>query len=120
MKIPAVSLKLAAKPSTSDFSGTIRGRVVEATGSPVPDAIIHSIGLIIGEGSTYGTSDYYLQRLHERYIGGRGNVIKLIVVGTTLTRYDLKARQAQRPTRRMPRETQACSQVREFRSCSHS
>jgi hypothetical protein len=55
VKVPAVSLKLAARPSTADFSGTVRGRVVEEDGSPVPDAIINPTGLIIGEGSTYGT-----------------------------------------------------------------
>jgi hypothetical protein len=55
VEVPTVSLKLAAKPPTTDFSGTVRGRVVEADGSPVPDAIINPIGLIIGEGSTYGT-----------------------------------------------------------------
>jgi uncharacterized GH25 family protein len=55
VKAPTISLKLAARPSTTDFSGTVRGRVVETDGSPVPNAIINPVGLIIGEGSTYGT-----------------------------------------------------------------
>src|SRR5258708_7286948 len=55
VKVPIVSLKLAARPPTTDFSGTVRGRVVEANGSPISDAIINPIGLIIGGGSTYGT-----------------------------------------------------------------
>jgi Carboxypeptidase regulatory-like domain len=55
VKVPPVSLKLTARPSTTDFSGTVRGRVVEADGSPVPDAIINPTGLVIGESSTYGT-----------------------------------------------------------------
>jgi hypothetical protein len=55
VSVPAVSLKLTTRPPTADFSGTVRGRVVESDGSPVPDAIINPVGLVIGEGSTYGT-----------------------------------------------------------------
>ena len=55
MKAPTVSLKLAAGLSTTDFSGTVRGRVVEVDGSPVSDAIINPIGLIIGGDSGYGS-----------------------------------------------------------------
>jgi hypothetical protein len=55
VKAPAVSLKLAARPPTTDFSGTVRGRVVEANGSPVPDAIINPAGLNVGGHSAYGT-----------------------------------------------------------------
>jgi hypothetical protein len=55
VSVPTVSLKLTPRPSTADFSGTVRGRVVESDGSPVPDAIINPVGLVIGEGSTYGT-----------------------------------------------------------------
>jgi hypothetical protein len=45
VKSPTVSLKLAAKPPTADFSGTVRGRVVEQDGSPVPGAIVNPKGL---------------------------------------------------------------------------
>jgi hypothetical protein len=55
VKVPTVSLRLAARPATTDFSGTVRGRVVEADGSPVPDAIINPTGLIVGGNSAYGT-----------------------------------------------------------------
>jgi len=55
VKAPTVSLKLAARPPTTDFSGTVRGRVVGADGSPVPDAIINPTGLIVGGNSAYGT-----------------------------------------------------------------
>ena len=55
VKIPTVSLKLAAKLPITDFSGTVRGRVVEADGSPIPFAIINPIGLITERGSSYGT-----------------------------------------------------------------
>ena len=73
-KTPSVSIKLAAKPPTSDFSGTVRGRVVEKDGSPIRDAVITPIGLnmsakdlyahmpvgappVEGEHSMYGTVD---------------------------------------------------------------
>jgi hypothetical protein len=57
VKVPTVSLKLAAKPPITDFSGTVRGRVVGVDGSPIPFAIINPTGLITGGGgsSTYGT-----------------------------------------------------------------
>lgn len=55
VKVPTISLRLAAKPSISDFSGTVRGRVVEADGSPIPYAIINPTGLITEGGSSYGT-----------------------------------------------------------------
>jgi hypothetical protein len=54
VKVPTVSLKLAARLPIADFSGTVRGRVVEADGSPVPYAIINPTGLITEEGSSYG------------------------------------------------------------------
>lgn len=70
-KNPTVSLKLDAKPPTTDFSGTVRGRVVDSAGAPVRDALITPTGLnlsakqastifpgsSIGEGehSVYGT-----------------------------------------------------------------
>jgi hypothetical protein len=54
VKVPTVSLKLAAKPPITDFSGTVRGRVVEADGSPIPYAIINPAGLIIEGQSSYG------------------------------------------------------------------
>lgn len=47
-KNPTVSVKLAAKPPTTDFSGTVRGRVVEQDGSPVPGAIVNPEGLNLG------------------------------------------------------------------------
>ena len=53
--VPTVSVKLAAKPATTDFRGTVRGRVVEAGGSPIPYAVIKPTGLIIPGGSSYGT-----------------------------------------------------------------
>jgi hypothetical protein len=55
VKAPSVSLKLASKPPITDFSGTVRGRVVEADGSPIPYAIINPTGLITERGSSYGT-----------------------------------------------------------------
>ena len=54
-KVLSVSVKLAAKPPTTDFSGTVRGRVVQADGSPIPNAIINPTGLIDGERTIYGT-----------------------------------------------------------------
>jgi hypothetical protein len=56
VKVPTVSLKLAAKPATTDFSGTVRGRVVEPDGSPIPYAIINPTGVITERGSSYGTT----------------------------------------------------------------
>ncbi|MBB5061337.1 hypothetical protein HDF16_006073 [Granulicella aggregans] len=55
VKAPTVSLNLSSKSATTDFSGTVRGRVIEADGSPVRDAIINPTGLIDGAASTYGT-----------------------------------------------------------------
>src|ERR1017187_5749070 len=55
VKVPTVSLKLAAKLPIADFSGTVRGRVVEADGSPIPYAIINPTGLITERGTYYGT-----------------------------------------------------------------
>lgn len=56
VKVPTVSLKLATKPPITDFSGTVRGRVVEADGSPIPYAIINPTGLITeGKNSIIGT-----------------------------------------------------------------
>lgn len=55
VKIPTVSLRLAAKPSINDFRGTVRGRVVQADGSPIPYAIINPTGLITEGRSSYGT-----------------------------------------------------------------
>ena len=55
VKNPTVSLKLPARQPTTYFSGTVRGRVLEVDGSPVADAIINPMGLIIGKDSTYGT-----------------------------------------------------------------
>jgi uncharacterized GH25 family protein len=54
-KVLSVSVKLAAKPPTTDFSGTVRGRVVQADGSPIPNAIINPQGVISGEGANLGT-----------------------------------------------------------------
>ena len=71
-KTPSVSIKLAAKPPTTDFSGVVRGRVVEKDGSPIRDTVITPIGLnmsakdlnahmpagapsVEGEHSMYGT-----------------------------------------------------------------
>ncbi|MFC5861952.1 carboxypeptidase regulatory-like domain-containing protein [Acidicapsa dinghuensis] len=54
-KAPTVTLKLATKPAVTDFSGTVRGRVVDEDGSPISYAVINPTGLIIGKGSTYGT-----------------------------------------------------------------
>jgi uncharacterized GH25 family protein len=56
VKVPTVSLKLAAKPPITDFSGTVRGRVVDADGSPIPNAIINPTGVITERGSSYGTT----------------------------------------------------------------
>jgi len=55
VKVPTVSVKLAAKPPVADFSGTVRGRVVEADGSPIPYAIIYPTGLISEGVGSYGT-----------------------------------------------------------------
>src|ERR1017187_4621980 len=71
-KNPTVALNLAAKPRTTDFSGTVRGRVLDDAGAPVRDAIIDPTGLnlsakdlsaqlppgspaVTGEHSAYGT-----------------------------------------------------------------
>lgn len=54
IKVPTVSLKLAAKKPLTDFSGTVRGRVVEADGSPIPYAVINPTGLITEGRSSYG------------------------------------------------------------------
>jgi hypothetical protein len=56
-KNPSVSLKLAAKPPATNFSGTVRGRVVEADGSPVRDAIVTPLGLDVDGSSIYGSPD---------------------------------------------------------------
>jgi hypothetical protein len=56
VKVPTVSLKLAAKPPVTNFSGTVRGRVIEADGSPIPYAVINPTGVITGE---KGASSYF-------------------------------------------------------------
>jgi hypothetical protein len=56
VKVPTVSLKLVAKPPITDFSGTVRGRVVEADGSPIPFAVVNPTGVITGE---KGASSYF-------------------------------------------------------------
>jgi Carboxypeptidase regulatory-like domain len=72
IKSPTTTIKLAAKPPSTDFSGTVRGRVVEQDGTPVRDAVITPKGLslsakelsafmpagsppITGEHTVYGT-----------------------------------------------------------------
>lgn len=55
VKVPTVSVKLTAKPPITDFSGTVRGRVLDADGSPVPYAVINPTGLITEGGSFNGT-----------------------------------------------------------------
>ncbi len=52
--VPTVSLKLAAKKPITDFSGTVRGLVVDADGLPIPYAIINPTGLITEGRSSYG------------------------------------------------------------------
>ena len=70
-KSPTVSLKLDTKPPTTDFSGTVRGRLLDSAGVPVRDALISPTGLNLsakqasaifpgspigeGEHSVYGT-----------------------------------------------------------------
>jgi hypothetical protein len=55
-KSPTVSLKLVVKPPATDFSGTVRGRLVDSAGAPVRDALISPTGLIAAGGvSSYGT-----------------------------------------------------------------
>ncbi len=45
-------------PVTTDFSGVVRGRVVDADGSPIRNAIVHSIGIIVEKTeSAYGSLD---------------------------------------------------------------
>lgn len=55
VKAPTVAVKLAVKPAITDFSGTVRGRVVEADGSPIPYAIINPTGLITEGRTSIGT-----------------------------------------------------------------
>lgn len=57
VKVPTIALKLAAKPATTDFSGTVRGRVVEADGSPIPYAVINPIGVIADGATLIGSPD---------------------------------------------------------------
>lgn len=54
-KDPAPTLKLDAAPSPTDFSGVVRGRIVDARGSPVRDAVITPTGVMQGASSDYGT-----------------------------------------------------------------
>ena len=49
-----VTISLEPRPKLSDFSGMVKGRVLDSAGSTVRDAVIESKGLILGEGSTYG------------------------------------------------------------------
>jgi hypothetical protein len=55
VKTPTVSLKLAARPRITDFSGTVRGRVLEGDGLPIPYAIINPTGVITEGLTSIGT-----------------------------------------------------------------
>jgi hypothetical protein len=46
---PTVTIKLSARPKAADFSGIVRGRVVDADGSPIRDAVIKPQGVLTNE-----------------------------------------------------------------------
>ena len=52
-----VPITLKVKPVATDLSGVVRGRVVDDTGSPIANAVVNPVGLIIGGNgnSGYGT-----------------------------------------------------------------
>lgn len=49
-----VRITLGTRPATTDSGGVVRGRVVDSDGSPIRDAVIFPIGLIVGKNSSYG------------------------------------------------------------------
>jgi uncharacterized GH25 family protein len=54
-KDPTPTLKLDAAPPPTDFSKVVRGRVLDAHGSPIPDAVITPLGLEVDGNSMYGS-----------------------------------------------------------------
>ena len=56
-KTPGFKIVLAPRSSTSETSSVGRGKITDLAGSPVRDAIVQPIGLILGQSSTYGTID---------------------------------------------------------------
>lgn len=50
-----VEIKLSARPAVQDFSGTVRGRVVDTDGSPIRDAVIKPTGVVTDSHTVYGT-----------------------------------------------------------------
>ena len=56
-KTPTVEIHLAPKPPSGDFSGTIRGHVVDESGFPISDAVVEPVGILEGKASIYGMVD---------------------------------------------------------------
>ncbi len=52
-----VTMTLAVRPPTTDFDGVVRGLVMDSDGSPVQDAVVNSVGIIMGKSSGYGSFD---------------------------------------------------------------
>jgi hypothetical protein len=52
-----LAITLVARPVVTDFSGVVRGRIVDSDGSPIADAIVNPLGLIVGKNSLYGIVD---------------------------------------------------------------
>jgi hypothetical protein len=49
---PKVKITLPLRPQTTDFSGVVRGKVLDPGGSAVGDAVVEPIGAIVEKGAT--------------------------------------------------------------------
>ena len=56
-KAAKMTLTLATRPAVTNYDGVVNGRVEDSVGSPIGDAVISPIGLIVGNSSRYGSID---------------------------------------------------------------
>jgi uncharacterized GH25 family protein len=56
-KTSSVALTLRIKPPITDFSGVVRGRVIDDQGQPIPNAVVNPVGVVTDDkgSSMYGT-----------------------------------------------------------------
>lgn len=54
-KAAGLKITLASRPAPSGKDSIAKGRVTDSGGTPIQDAIVQPLGLILGDSSTYGT-----------------------------------------------------------------
>ena len=50
-----MTITLVLRSENANFGGVVRGRAVDSIGSPISDAIVRSVGVIVGKASLYGS-----------------------------------------------------------------